>query len=135
MASRLILQIRWWSFSVIRRIRLLFGPEDPKETALFQQLTALAETNYQLQRDHSLLMNCVKYDIDVTDPDFWIEDEKLGKRLSVKGRTIARKLIHEEKELRFANAERWAKLIVPIVASLVGIIGALTGLIAVLHRK
>ena len=56
--------------------------------------------------------------------------------LSAQGRGHVRKLIDEEKARRFEAKTRWVtKFIVPLLAPLVGIIGALTGLIAVLRHK
>lgn len=56
--------------------------------------------------------------------------------LSSRGRAHLRKLIDEEKARRFEAKILWLmKFWLPLLASLVGIIGALTGLVAVLQHK
>jgi len=56
--------------------------------------------------------------------------------LSIKGRARVRQLIDIEKARRFEVRTMWVtRIVLPIIASLVGIIGAITGLVAVLHRK
>jgi hypothetical protein len=55
---------------------------------------------------------------------------------SPKGRAHVRKLIDDEKERRFGVKTRWVtRLILPLLAALVGIIGAITGLVAVMQHK
>jgi hypothetical protein len=69
--------------------------------------------------------------------EMWIHHED-GERvwLSAKGRSQVRKLIDEEKARRFEVKTRWVtKIILPLAGILVGIIGAITGLVAVLHKK
>ncbi len=52
--------------------------------------------------------------------------------LTKEGRVALRKLITEEKKLRFEDDTRWVTgIVLPVLASLVGIIGAITGLVAV----
>lgn len=56
--------------------------------------------------------------------------------LTNKGRAHVRNLVAEEKTRRFELKTLWVtKFWLPLLAALVGIIGALTGLFAVLHRK
>lgn len=71
-----------------------------------------------------------------TEKEMWIEE--FGSLwFSPKGRAYVRKLVDEEKARRFEVKSRWvAKIIIPLLSLLVGIIGAITGLVAVLlHRK
>jgi len=70
-----------------------------------------------------------------TDKEMWV-NKTMRFYLTPKGRTYVRKLIDAEKTRRFEVKTLWVtKLILPILAGLVGIIGALTGLFAILHRK
>jgi hypothetical protein len=56
--------------------------------------------------------------------------------LSSKGRAQVRKLIDEEKARRFEVKTLWvARLILPFLGLIIGVLGAITGLIAVLHQK
>jgi hypothetical protein len=70
-------------------------------------------------------------------PEFWTEDTVLKTALlNSKGRTYVRKLIDEERGRRFEVKTRWVtKLILPLLAGLIGVIGAVTGLVAVLRHK
>lgn len=69
--------------------------------------------------------------------EMWTEHKDSGMTwLSRAGRVYVRKLVYEEKARRFDAKTLWVtKFWLPLLASLVGIIGALTGLIAVLHNK
>jgi hypothetical protein len=55
--------------------------------------------------------------------------------LSATGRSTIRKLIDEEKARRFEVTTRWVKLLTPVIAACAGLIGVITGLVAVLRRK
>lgn len=56
--------------------------------------------------------------------------------LTPKGRSHLRKLIDAEKVRRFEVKMLWVtKFLIPLLAALVGIIGALTGFVAVLHKR
>ena len=63
----------------------------------------------------------------------WVQDPNTGRIwLSSQGRFAVRKLVDDEKARRLKGRTRWVTtLILPLLAGLVGIIGALTGLIAV----
>ena len=81
-----------------------------------------------------------KFDIEtppITDREMWTNDEEKQREFyTPKGRAYVRKLVDAEKARRFEVKTLWVtKLIIPLVASLVGILGALTGLFAILHRK
>lgn len=73
-----------------------------------------------------------------TQKEFWDRDEQDGEVstwLNVNGRAHVRKLIAEERARRFESRMLWVtKFWLPLLAALVGIIGALTGLFAVLHK-
>jgi hypothetical protein len=67
--------------------------------------------------------------------DLWQETHKVPV-LSVKGRLALRRAIDEEKTRRREAASWWWKtVIIPGLAAATGLIGALTGLFAVLHHK
>jgi hypothetical protein len=71
------------------------------------------------------------------DDGIWQKDWQRQRHfLSAKGRRILRTLIDEEKARRFEVKTRWVtKIILPVVASLVGILGAIAGLVAVIRRS
>ena len=78
-----------------------------------------------------------EYDIEIpTDEGTW-EDSIFGDRryLTMATRSKLRRLIDEEKSRRFEVKMLWvSKLILPILGGLVGVIGAVTGLVAVLRH-
>jgi hypothetical protein len=71
------------------------------------------------------------------DMEMWFHDEENPRIwFTPKGRAHVRKLIDEEKGRRFEVKTRWVtKFILPFLTALIGIIGALTGLVAVLQHK
>jgi hypothetical protein len=72
----------------------------------------------------------------IQQTDMWRRDDEQNLYLSPGGRSHVRKLIDDEKGRRFDAKTRWVtRIILPIVGSLVGILGAITGLIAVIHSK
>jgi hypothetical protein len=72
----------------------------------------------------------------VTEANMWQRDEDQSLYLSSQGRFYLRKLIDQEKARRFEVKTLWVtKIILPLAGVLVGIIGALTGLVAVLQHK
>jgi hypothetical protein len=96
---------------------------------------------YKLLTDHTLLrMNkhllrqALKYDIDLTDDPSIFQHEE-AHNLTIHGRSVIRRRVHEEKERRFEAVARWVKLFAPLIASLTGLLGIITGLVAVIHRK
>jgi hypothetical protein len=80
--------------------------------------------------------------LDVELPAFkesglWLHDGEIGRTwLKPEGREHLRTRIYNEKARKFEVKTLWAtKLIIPLASLLIGIIGALTGLFAVLHKK
>ncbi len=73
----------------------------------------------------------------INDAPMWHQDTETKRyMLTPRGRAHMRKMIDEEKARRFEVKTRWVtKLIVPLLAALIGIIGSLTGLVAVLRHK
>ena len=74
----------------------------------------------------------------INDADgLWQEDYYTHRRfLNAKGRSNVRRLIDAEKLRRFEVSTLWvAKVILPLLGLIIGILGALTGLLAVLRHK
>lgn len=71
------------------------------------------------------------------DKTMWVDDRDVGKVwLSGKGRAYLRAQIHEQKAKHFESNTLWVtRFWLPLITSLIGVIGALTGLIAVFHKK
>jgi hypothetical protein len=79
-----------------------------------------------------------EHDIEIPKGDGVWEDSLYYERkyLTMATRAQLRRLIDEEKARRFDVKTRWiTRIILPIIAALVGIIGSLTGLVAVLQHK
>lgn len=79
-----------------------------------------------------------EYDVEIPLGEGSWEDSIFGNRryLTMATRSQVRHLIDEEKSRRFEVKTRWiTRIILPVVAALVGVIGALTGLVAVLQHK
>jgi hypothetical protein len=86
-----------------------------------------------------LIDEAVELDVSIPDSNnaaMWARNEGGRIWLSSEGRALLRRSIDEEKSRRFEVKTLWVvKFIVPVASILVGLIGALTGLIAVWHRK
>lgn len=102
----------------------------------------------EFHRTRKLARKLMHYDLDLLDAqEFWYEkpliDRSDSSRNSVPvryltraGRLHARKLIDAEKTRRFEAATFWVtKFWLPLLASLVGILGAITGLVAVFYKR
>jgi hypothetical protein len=89
----------------------------------------------------SMIAEAWKFNIDlpsIEEKEAWLGlDGAFGLPfLSNKGKLMMRRAIDEEKTRRREVAAWWWKtVIIPILATLTGVIGALTGLVAVLHHK
>jgi hypothetical protein len=106
----------------------------------YSDAVAEAERAFDVKVGLRLAQKARIFDIETppkTDTEMWDYDQQSGSRwYSAKGRTYLRKLIDEEKSRRFEVKTLWVtKFWLPLLAALVGIIGALTGLFAVMHRK
>jgi hypothetical protein len=95
------------------------------------------EIEFEISR--SILLEAKDLDVDIPDPhdkESWILSSFEVPYLTTTARSRLRKLIDEEKTRRFEAKTRWVtKFVLPLMAALVGIIGALTGLVAVLQHK
>jgi hypothetical protein len=71
----------------------------------------------------------------LSDKDMWFFADD-GRRVwfTPKGRAHVRKLIDEEKGRRFEATTRSVKLWLPIISALAGLLGVITGLVAVLRK-
>jgi hypothetical protein len=79
-----------------------------------------------------------EYDVAIPVGEGVWEDSIFGDRkyLTMATRANVRRLIDEEKSRRFEVKTLWVtKLILPILGGLVGVIGALTGLVAIWQHK
>jgi hypothetical protein len=116
------------------------NPDDPKYAALKKESIRIDRINYKIAefRSSQLLNEAEKLDVE------WPEDPKCwqryfgveGRGLSPHGRFVLRKKIGAEKDRRFDVKMLWVtRFWLPLLTALVGIIGGLTGLVAVLHPK
>jgi hypothetical protein len=98
------------------------------------------EVELDMEQSRQLVDEARALDADIPKPsdgETWISDDNIGRIwLSSKWRATVRKAVDEEKARRFEVRTRWVtKLIIPLLAGLIGIIGAMTGLVAVLQHK
>jgi hypothetical protein len=70
-----------------------------------------------------------------TEQDMWTyTDDREQRFLSVKGRARVRRIVHEEQSRQFdIRYAYFTKIVIPFLGLVAGTIGAVTGLIAVLH--
>jgi hypothetical protein len=96
-----------------------------------------SEERMDLIISNKLVRRALLYDIDWGDGEGIILLDAQGSLIvTPKGRAHIRKLIDEEKARRFEVKTLWVtKLILPLLAALIGIFGAVTGLVAVLQHK
>jgi hypothetical protein len=99
----------------------------------------IRDEEIEFEMSRSILLEAKELDVDIPDTNdqvIWIPDRFGTPYLNSRGRSRLRKLIDEEKNRRFEVRTRWVtKFVLPLVAALIGIIGALTGLVAVLQHK
>jgi hypothetical protein len=117
----------------------------PAESELGQRLLREykdAKRNMERELSMSLLTEADELDIELppnTDHEIWSAGqmkEDAITLLTTRGRSKIRALIDAEKARRFEVKTLWVtKFWLPLLAALVGIIGALTGLVAVLRHK
>ena len=113
-----------------------FGELDASEHFDLREIDEVIDQTLAMQ----LRRQAVLLDIELPawpDNEIWkSSDDGEFVYLTNKGRAQVRKLIAEEKTRRFEVKTLWVtKFWLPLLAALVGIIGALTGLVAVLHKK
>jgi hypothetical protein len=119
------------------------APREEFERLDFDEYTSFTEVEHDIDLEigRRLFDQARSLDVDTppaNDLQMWYHDEnRRNIWFTPKGRAHVRKLIDEERARRFDVKTRWVtKLILPVLAALIGIIGAITGLVAVLqHRK
>lgn len=140
--------LEWEKQRALNRIHALQRRKEfvarPDWAAFKNQSVQIDHINFQIEsfRSNQLLHEATKLDIrfpDPEDPECWRDMEFLGIKfspLSPNGRFVLRSKIDAEKARRFEVKTLWVtKFWLPLLAALVGIIGAVTGLVAVLNRK
>ena len=78
-----------------------------------------------------------RFDVELPEAEqaeYWLLEPRHGKVLNSKGRALMRQRIHEEQKRRFELRARWFQIFTPLLAALAGIIGTITGLVAVLRK-
>ena len=118
-------------------------PREAAYTSLKGELTKLDAIDFQIDsfRSNALVRQALELDIEVPfeDQKCWREREFFGVKfqmLTPHGRSVLRPKIDAEKARRFeVKTLSVAKFWLPLLAALVGILGALTGLVAVLQHK
>jgi hypothetical protein len=98
------------------------------------------EVELDMEQSKQLFDEARALDVDTPKPsdgEMWISDDHAGRIwLTARGRASVRKAIDEETARRFEVKTRWVtKLILPLLAALIGIIGSIIGLVAVLQHK
>jgi len=90
-------------------------------------------------RGKRLSKEAAKYDIEMPTekgrPEFYWQTLRCGFVLNPQGRTYLRRALDEEKTRRREVKTYWVtRIILPVTTVLIGLIGAITGLIAVIYR-
>jgi len=131
MFDKLRFEIWFWYRTKVRSLPP--PPDDPTEEQAHEY--DLLERGFSSEMNKKLLRSAIKYDLDLSEyPDFF--QERTPGTLSPHARQIIRRLLHAEKQRRFEARTLWVtKFWLPLLAALVGIIGALTGLFAVMQKK
>jgi hypothetical protein len=117
---------------------LRFGRfKETDDTPQDKEIERLSRKRMELVMSNKLFRDLLVYDLDWGDEPGVIRQEGEGPALvTLKGRAHIRKLIDQEKARRFEVKTVWVtKFWVPLLAALIGIVGALTGLVAVLQHK
>jgi hypothetical protein len=142
-------QLRW-SLWKIQRAFAKDHQKLVKEKASREEFEKLDAAEYFEVRDVEREIDCqigrhlfdVARSLDVeipsrSDSEMWTtRDDDMRVWLSSKGRAKVRKSVDEEKARRFEVKTQWVtRLILPLLGLLIGVLGAITGLIAVLHQK
>jgi len=99
-----------------------------------------AENFFDYKEGQRLRQQAVALDVEIpptTDLTMWVDDtgESGLMWFTSRGRAHVRKLVDEEKARRFEVRTLWVtKIILPLAGLIIGIIGAITGLIAVSRK-
>jgi hypothetical protein len=116
--------------------------EDQKEMQRLIIEYARAKKNFEQELSFSLMAQTDELDLELppqSDTKIWMTDDVNGEQVVLftsHGRSVIRKAVDAELARRFEVKTLWVtKFWLPLLAALVGIIGALTGLFAVLQHK
>lgn len=114
------------------------APQDKIYALDAQEYSQVSELERTMDQEASLRLLDIARDLDVVVPTLesegiWVQDPNTGRIwLSSHGRSMVRKLVDDERARRLEGKTRWiTRLILPLLAGVVAILGALTGLIAV----
>ena len=142
--------LEWEKQRALHRIRAVqrepFAalPDNPNYAAFKKESIQIDLINFQIEsfRSNQLLHEANKLDVKVPfeDPECWHDKQSFGVTIHILtpyGRSVLRSKIDAEKSRRFEIKTLWVmKFWVPLLSALIGVLGALTGLVAVLqHRK
>jgi hypothetical protein len=145
-----LLRLEWNLRSAKRSFAKSFKELKKRKASRDEYLELDADEYYQIQFAEDaidievgsrLLHEARALDVDTpptSDDEMWVHsNDGPGLWLTPKGRATVRRAIDEERSRRFDVKTRWLiRLIIPLAGVLVDIIGALTGLFAVLrHAK
>jgi hypothetical protein len=120
--------------------KLIKGTIDPDRNIFEEHQQAQDMLDGQLQEllTDRLLRKAERLDVAIRDLDdlgpWWTENARHAYVLTPRARTEVRKLLDDETTRRFDVSVRWIKLLTPLLASVAGTIGTITGLVAVLKK-
>lgn len=124
----------------LRKLAKNKAPQDERYALEAQEYFELREADRMIDIELSdrLFRTANRLDVNippVKDGTMWFTDEHTGRIwLTPNGRFTTRKLIDEEKSRRFEVTTRWIKLLLPVITAAAGLIGVITGLVAVLRK-
>jgi len=118
----------------------LQGNQELIELLDYEEDEMLRERQQKVDFLESLRVTQVADALDVELPgeqerSYWSFLPSEGGVLNSKGRALVRERIHEEKKRNFEQKAKWVQLMMPFLAAIAGVIGTITGLVAVLHHK
>lgn len=123
-----------------KRVAKLLKADPPKAWALmaeeYQEVQSL-DDRIDVMMSEAIRWEAKELDVEVPPVDngeMWKRDQLNFLYLTPKGRSHLRRLIDEEKTRRFDVWAKWVKLLLPIITAVAGLIGVITGLVAVLRK-
>jgi hypothetical protein len=123
--------------SDLRKLAKKKAPQEERYVVQSQEYYELQEIDRALDMEISdrLFRKASELDVEFPPPvdgAVWFKDEHSGRVwFTPKGRNLVRKLIDEEKSRHFEVTTRWVKLLSPLIAAIAGLVGVITGLVAV----
>jgi hypothetical protein len=114
------------------------------DTALAKQLRnekdeafMMFDVDIDFYESHRVTDDADRLDVELPEAEqqeYWLLEPRHGSVLNSRGRAFMRQRIHEEQKRRFELRARWFQILTPLLAALAGIIGTVTGLVAVLKK-